>query len=134
MSYVSVLRCHECAAQAINNGGDRFSVSGSGEVAVTGTLSVSSTATFSGPLTASNGLTVTRVGLTVTAGDMNIAAGDLTVTSGSLQVCGGAVLINELRRADRLPRGEGVGTYGLVASLGIFVELSAPLVRCAACV
>ena len=69
-------------AQAVNDGADQFSVSGSGEVAVSGA------ATISGVLTSSVGVTVTSGGLSVTAGGVTVTAGGLTVTAGGLQVGG----------------------------------------------
>ena len=75
-------------AQAVNDGADKFSVSGAGVVAVTGTLAVSGAGTISGVLTSSVGLTVTAGGLSVTSGGLTVTAGGLTVTSGGLQVGG----------------------------------------------
>ena len=74
--------------QAVNNGADKFSVSGTGVVVVTGTLAVSGAATISGVLTSSVGLTVTAGGLSVTAGGLTVQAGGVTVTAGGLQVGG----------------------------------------------
>ncbi len=59
-------------AQAVNDGADKFSVSGAGVVAVTGTLAVSGAATISGVLTSSAGVTVTAGGLSVTAGGLQV--------------------------------------------------------------
>ncbi len=73
-------------AKAVNNGADKFSVSGSGVVAVTGTLSVSSAATIVGMLTSGSGVRVNAGGLSVTAGGLSVTAGGLTVTAGGLQV------------------------------------------------
>ena len=68
----SVCVCCVVVAQAVNNGGDKFSVSGAGVVAVTGTLAVSGAATISGVLTSSAGVTVIAGGLSVTAGGLQV--------------------------------------------------------------
>ena len=59
-------------AQAVNNGADKFSVSGTGVVVMTGTLAVSGAATIAGVLTSSVGLTVTAGGLSVSAGGIQV--------------------------------------------------------------
>jgi hypothetical protein len=51
---------------------------GTGGLGVTGTLSVSSTATITGALTASNGLTVSTGGLTVSAGSVSFPDGSIS--------------------------------------------------------
>ena len=68
-SHVSARPVGVCVvvAQAVNAGADKFSVSGTGVVAVTGTLAVSGAATIAGVLTSSVGLTVTSGGLSVSA-------------------------------------------------------------------